>query len=113
MAFAEDASVPCRNDDPQRAPVFEPQDQRLSDQRYIANFEICGSFDPVQTRDRQAVAGKHRLITRNRVVDTLQDDILLHQVTGPRQLLDQFEGLVLHPSILPITEIAVSCPKSL
>ena len=101
MPFTENASVPSGEDDPQRAPIFEPQGEWLANQRDIGDFEVCGSFDPMQPRDRQAIAHEHPLIAGDRVSDAPQDDVVVRQVAGPSQLLDEFEGCMLHVFILP------------
>ena len=100
MSFAEQAPIARRQHHPERAAVFQPERQRLADQRNIGDFEIRGSFDPVQPRDRHAVAFEHSLIARDRVPHPSKNRVFEHEIAGSRQLLDELEGRALHPFIL-------------
>src|SRR6187402_1542476 len=88
VAFAEQAPIARRQPHPERAAVLQPERQRPANQRNIGDLEIRGSFDPVQARDRHAVAFKHALIARDRVAHVPQDGLLVHELSGTRQLLN-------------------------
>ena len=57
-------------------------------------------LDPVQARDRHAVAFEHSLIARDRVAHGLQHGFLVHEFAGPCQLLNEFEDRPRHLFIL-------------
>ena len=101
MPFAEQAPISRRQHHPERAAVFQPERQWLANQRIIGDLEIRGSFDPVQARDRQAVAFEHSLIARDRVAHVPQDGLVVQKLSGSRQLFNEFEGRVRHVFILP------------
>ena len=100
MPFAEQAPIARRQHHPERAAVFQPERQRLADQRVISDLEIRGSFDPVKARDRHAVAFEHSLIARDRVTHCPQDGLFLHEFACTRKLLNEFERRVRHLFIL-------------
>jgi len=110
VSFAEQAPIARRQHHPERAAVFQPERQRPADERDIGDLEIRGSFDPVQARDRQAVAFEHPLIARDRVAHRSQDGLLVHEFTGTGQLLNECEDRVRHLFILPtITRSSYTC----
>ena len=100
MSFAEEAPIACSQDDSECAAVFQPQRERLADQRHVGHLEVGRSFDPVKAGNRHAGADQHPLIPRDGVVHPSQDGALIFQITRARELLDELEGRVLHAFIL-------------
>jgi len=100
VPFAEKAAVPPSQNDSKCAAVFQPQRERLSDQRHVGHLEVGGSFDPVNAGNRHAGADEHPLIPRDGVAHPSQDGALVFQVARAREFLNELERRVLHAFIL-------------
>ena len=83
MTFAEDTAVVVNDRNSENPATFKFQAQRRADPfaSIRTGIEFDGAFDPVKAGNRKAGAFHHALEPPDTILNLLQDDAILHQLT--------------------------------